>query len=457
MKKSNIAFYLKNKRIENVDCRKIEDGNPGIGGTFYSMIALSTFLSKRKDNLHNYIVYAEAVDFLPDSINKKLIDGEQRLHEYIISDCIDILVVNRITNQDIDERFLKTFRKFDVKLVIWAHCFVPTKMLRIYSRYDNVAGIVCVGKEQLLQYQDHAAFKKSTSIFNGIHIDISKNLKTYSERPNNVVYVGSLVRLKGFHLLARAWKHVLREVPDAKLFVIGSGRLYNRNSTMGVYGIAEKNYESVFIKDIIDGNGSIISSVRFLGILGAEKNTILGNAKVGVPNPSGETETFGYTAIEFQLAGAMVVTKSCPGYLDTVPAESGILYSHTSELAKSIISLLKRDNYKQAESMQYIRDRFSFEIVSEQWESLFSTISSEGGIITRKVFETRDKSWFSKIARMNKTIKEVLPFGYILPSILFYSEIFKQFQFYIRLLSEPKATVVKVYDRYVLRNNQVEK
>ena len=50
---------------------------------------------------------------------------------------------------------------------------------------------------------------------------------------HNVVYLGGLNKYKGFHVLAKAWKKVLAEVSDAKLIVLGSGKLYNRETSMG--------------------------------------------------------------------------------------------------------------------------------------------------------------------------------------------------------------------------------
>ncbi|MCB6981976.1 glycosyltransferase, partial [Bacteroides uniformis] len=68
----------------------------------------------------------------------------------------------------------------------------------------------------------------------------------FEKRNLNVAYVGSLVPAKGFDLLASAWPAVLAKVPDAQLFVVGSGKLYNRNSVLGKWNIADEKFENKF-------------------------------------------------------------------------------------------------------------------------------------------------------------------------------------------------------------------
>ena len=73
--------------------------------------------------------------------------------------------------------------------------------------------------------------------------------------------------------------------------------MYNNNARLGSYGIAEYFYEKKILKPITGDNGQILPSVHFCGVMGAEKFDILNESKVGVPNPSGLTETFGITAV----------------------------------------------------------------------------------------------------------------------------------------------------------------
>lgn len=152
--------------------------------------------------------------------------------------------------------------------------------------------------------------------------------------------MGAVIPSKGLHLLAKAWPEVKKAVPDAELFVIGNGNLYSRNkdtSGLGALGLAEKDYEQMFSKYITEDN-KLSEGVHLLGVLGKEKYDVLAEMKVGVPNPSGRTETFCICAVEMQMMGARIVSKRCAGYLDTV--YNGILYDNSRELAGCIISEL---------------------------------------------------------------------------------------------------------------------
>lgn len=191
----------------------------------------------------------------------------------------------------------------------------------------------------------------------------------FEKRNLNVAYVGSLVPAKGFDLLASAWPAVLAKVPDAQLFVVGSGKLYNRNSVLGKWNIADEKFENKFMKHITNDN-QVLPSVHFLGVLGEEKNDLLLKCRVGVPNPSGNTETFGFTAIEMQSMGCNITTMKCSGYLDTVFTKR-YLYYNSNNLAKNIIKLLLQKEHDYNEVYSFIKQNFSFDKIVLEWEQLF--------------------------------------------------------------------------------------
>ncbi|MDZ7724272.1 MAG: glycosyltransferase [candidate division KSB1 bacterium] len=378
MNNIRVGFYLKNKRISQIDCRNIDRGNPGIGGTFYAMISLIYYLNLFKTSSFVFKTYLEAKMMLPSDINATLVDSTNELGKFILHDNIDILVVSRINELDANEELFSSISKLKCKVIIWAHTFIPPRWINYYSRNLKIVKVVCVGKEQLGLLLDHELYEKSMYIFNGVNCNDSL-YKIDNQRENVVTYIGSLSPHKGFHLLAKSWKKVLKVVPDATLNVIGTGQLYDRKTKLGKYGLAEKYYEKLFVKYILDSSGNILPSVRFLGILGVEKKDVLNKTKVGVPNPSGLTETFGYTAIELQLAGCSIVTKKCPGYLDTVYKESGILLDKTSpyQLANAIISLLQREGYNSNKTVQFIKDNFSFQVITKKWFDLFLAVYND--------------------------------------------------------------------------------
>lgn len=366
-----VAFYIPNDRIKDVDLSTVHMANPGIGGTEYAMFALCYYLSLSigkemilftNKYLKGYkadinIVY---VDSLKDALNKAKISN------------VDIFVLHHSEHSMYRGSF-NTIEGTNISIIVWIHNFLKPKYLTYYRECPNIKKLVFVGKEFMDVYRDHLAYNISTYIYNGIYIDKKINLPKFEYREDNVIYIGNLIPGKGFHLLAKAWKKVIKEIPNAHLHVIGSGKLYDRSAKLGKYGYAERRYENKFMKYLIDNKGEQLSSVTFHGIMGIEKNEIIKQCKVGVPNPSGFSETFGYTAVEMEMLGCLITTIKCPGYIDTVTS-TGILYNKSSKLSQSIIRLLKKKDNNINETLDFIYKKFDFNIIACNWILLFNEI-----------------------------------------------------------------------------------
>jgi glycosyltransferase involved in cell wall biosynthesis len=297
-----------------------------------------------------------------------------------------------------------------------------------------------------------------TAIYNGIDMDnIKKQSETvmpFQQRPLHVTYIGNLAKQKGFHILARAWPQILRDCPDAVLNVIGSGKLYDRNSKLGEYGIAEATYEKAFMPYLKDIDGRIFPSVKFWGIIsGKKKNEILQNTRVGVPNPSGRTETFGYGAIEMQAFGALVATIQCPGHLDTVYQSASILYRKVKyqekELAESVLSLLNRSENRYDEVMQFLEANFSIDKVADEWHQLFMDMMENKEIPVIPI-KANKKYRLKRWKEANRKLKNFIPFGYkILPSLWYVDD----FVWKMKGLLMRKHLFKYLYRRYILKKS----
>lgn len=363
-----VAFYLENRAIRNVDCTDVVSGNPGIGGTQYMILLVATMLSSRENGME-IILYTEVDGKLPDGLNY----------------CVTGDFLNTVHSADKDDVTYLVFRhnaslikdgtlaalRTSTKLIVWDHVFVCYWELDYYAKDPNIFKIINVGREMNDLYRDHPAFKKSCYIYNCVQTsgaEMSVKSHPFNERDKIVTYIGSIVPFKGFHLLAQAWPEVIEKEPTAQLYVIGSGKLYNQGGKMGQYGIAEESYEKL-IMQYLTRDGALLDSVHFMGILGKDKNEILLRTKVGVPNPSGITETFCISAVEMQLMGAVVTTIKAPGYLDTV--RNGHLFGRAGDLAHNIIELLNSNESDYSRALSYFESNFSPESVIPKWEELF--------------------------------------------------------------------------------------
>ena len=284
-----------------------------------------------------------------------------------------------------------------------------------YANAPAVKKIVYVGREMYDLYRDHPSFKKATYIYNCVNLEGCKEAVAkhpFSKRQHVVTYIGSLVPFKGFHKLAEVWPWVLKEVSDAQLYVIGSGKVYHSSAVLGEYGVAESIYESFFMKYLLTEDGHVMPSVHFMGRMGTEKNHILLKTKVGVPNPTGITETFCLSAVEMQSYGATVVTMKAPGYLDTI--KNGVLCSNTKELAETIVRLLRTDESSSYETaMAYFEKEFSVESALAEWERLLQDKNQDSRKL-QLVNPGYRLKWLKEGIRL---ISAVLPMNRILPSV----------------------------------------
>ncbi|MDD6641962.1 MAG: glycosyltransferase [Bacteroidales bacterium] len=382
---NRIAFYLHNPSMPNIDYSGVLQSNPGIPGSEYEFLLVSYLLDIRDNNIDSYLF----VDFdgqFPHTHCLKTID---------LQDCCQQCERMHIDRLIIDIKYLdfKVLDQFADKICIyvWAHNQPSTQLLNILWRKSYISKIINVGYGEMQTYQRHPAYLKSTYIYN---IFPFQNIDYYTKQihfddNHNVVYMGSLQPANGFHILAYHWIEVLRAVPDAQLYVIGSGKLYDRNAVLGHYGIAPKDYENSFMKYLTDSNGNILPSVHFLGLLADEKYEILGKCKVAVPNPTG-IETFCITAIEMQMCGCNITTKDAFAYRDTI-ANKSYLFKQESELSAYIIKRLmdKRDSYESI--YQYITSKFGVEGNIQRWEKELKCTKYTSDFFVVMAYELR---WF---------------------------------------------------------------
>ncbi|MEE9369572.1 MAG: glycosyltransferase family 4 protein [Pontiella sp.] len=404
-----VGFFLDAENMGAKDCREIFEGNPGVGGSEYEVILISALLTLRHAEQFEITVFTNGKLLLPDILQKNAVyfNGADELEILCGKQGIDILVLDARRSS----AYYQAFDTARVMLIPWAECFMSTRQLYRYARAGNIPRIVCVGREELDLYRDHPAFNKSTYIYNAVPIlDSVKKLAVshpFAQRKNEVAYMGSLIPDKGFHCLALVWKDIVKEFPDAVLHVIGSGKLYSQDARLGRYGIADSAYEDSFMPYLTDENGEILSSVHLHGVLGKEKYEVLSRCKVAVPNPSGDTETFGIVAVEMQIAGCLVATKRCPGFMDTV-CDSGILYDDVNELSSAVIDLLRRKDNSYEAMLSEIERKFSYDEVIAQWVELFDSVfRGKPFIPDPQVINSRfQKKWVREI---NRRVRKVLP------------------------------------------------
>lgn len=398
-----VALYIDNRDICSVNCSSLSYGNPGIGGTEYCILFLAQMLKEFYPNIE-VILFVERNQLLPD-VNKVItVNGLDDLIKK--AKVVDILVLSsRREGNPLEQSFFDELEKNSVKTILWGHNYYYADYCERIADCSMIRANVFVGRQQYDRYIDHRLIKKSTFIYN--MYSEAENRRITLEGNHTVTYIGSLIPEKGFQVLASAWKTIISRIPDAQLMVIGGGRLYSRNSVLGPYGIAEESFEKEFMKCLTDDKGRILPSVKFLGVMGTEKEEIIVHTCVGVVNPTGRTETFGISALDFESRGVPVVTVAKGGFLDTIiDHKTGILVNNPKRIANAIICLLTDSdrNKKYGDAGVELSSRFSPKIIVDDWVSLFSKVINDEKIAYIKPYNFYTKNCkFVRIA--NRRIK----------------------------------------------------
>lgn len=372
-----VAFYLENQNISDVDLTHPEFGNPGCGGTEFLFVALPYYMEQATTKLFSPVLLANHIDRLPSNIEclkvSNVLDAARVAKE------LGCLIFIYRPRRHTEVELLELIDQLEINSIAWAHITPLPKHLRAIAKTQYVKALVCVEREQHDLAMDSAVIDKLTCIVNGFDVE-NFQLKNPPTRENNlVVYLGALVPQKGFHILAKIWPKILQRCPDAKLLVIGTGALYDKNSQMGKLGIAEENYENEFIvKYLTNNDGNLHQSVKFLGKLGIEKKEILYRALVGISNPSGQTENCPGSALEFQACGTAVVSGAYYGLLDTVlHGKTGLLGTTEDDLIRNICFCLENPDIAKKLGMSgvdFVKKRYNYEKVVFEWIDLFEAI-----------------------------------------------------------------------------------
>jgi hypothetical protein len=142
---------------------------------------------------------------------------------------------------------------------------------------------------------------------------------------------------------------------------------------MGKFGIADEQYESLFMNYL----GESILSVDFLGKINAEeKNQVVSNSFIGIVNPSGNTENCPASALDFEAYGVPVVSVYKLGLIDTVDnMRTGVLVRNYKRIPKALNELVSNTYFRNELSVNcrnYLSTNFDFSNIVNEWMELFS-------------------------------------------------------------------------------------
>ena len=371
-----VGFYFNNSKYSDVDFSTPYLGNPGIGGTEHMFSLVSYYLA----NYTNVYIFTNHIGKLANNtVNIAVNNFEEALLEADKLN-IDYLICRSFGNK---ESYVLT-KKYNCKIIIWAHNFTKFKELNWICKCENVIKYICVGKNQQDLLIGHPIYKKSTYIYNGLNLSNYKI--TNSNKNNSICYIGAVNKNKGFDICCKTWRRLYDSGYDLDFNIIGSAKLYNSKKILGEYGIATPEYEKEFI-NYITSNGKLIDKVKICGVLGHEdKINVINNSTFGIS--ASQEETFGLVAVEFETLGRPFIAKSNCGFKDTVEnGKTGVLVSSDDELYDACVKTINsnENEYKNmsSECIEFSK-KFDINLIINDWIDTFNELEFSKETIQNK-------------------------------------------------------------------------
>ncbi|MDZ7736261.1 MAG: glycosyltransferase family 4 protein [Gammaproteobacteria bacterium] len=377
--RSKIGFYIDSSKIGSRDLRHPERGNPGVGGSQFVSLNIVRYLLAYAGRYVEPIIITQNPEIFPHYMKCIYVDGGlSEVLETANREQLHYVVCRPSIKKCGIEDFFSRAEKLGVRLVFRAAITPSPRILTAMYESPAAERLVCVGRKQYEDIRDHPIMDKTVQIDDIFDPSPYMPEANISKDGSLVVFVGSLIPAKSFHVLAEAWPEVIRKRPDARLVVVGSGSLYADDSPFGPWGVADEAYERRLRRSLADRDGQPHSSVTFSGCLGAEKIPLLQKARVIVANPTGRTETACAVAKEAAASGTPLIAAKEAAFLDLVQdGKTGILIRGRKQLAKSILTLLNDDELAErmgSNALEYARERYNPGENAIEWANLFDDI-----------------------------------------------------------------------------------
>ena len=293
----------------------------------------------------------------------------------------------------------EVFERGDFDVVHSHHAFTPTPLLALaYARnadvpsvltnhsipgraYDGTMGDILSSAlyplRQYLNLADHiVAVSQAAADFmsllvdyvpisvipNGVDCELFKPRPDVKRSGRRILYVSRLVNRKGPHVLIRAFKRVVGEIPDADLVIVGDGYLGSALRMM-TYDLG------------------LVDSVKFLGDISSERLARIYASSDIFVLPSLHAESFGMVLLEAMASEVPVVASETGGVPEVVKdGDEGILVKPGDEeqLAQAILELLRSEERRSQMAKagrRKVLARYDWRIVGEEMLKLYNSLA----------------------------------------------------------------------------------
>ncbi|NHC42578.1 glycosyltransferase family 4 protein [Bacillus sp. MM2020_1] len=222
---------------------------------------------------------------------------------------------------------------------------------KIKKHYKNLDAITCLTDADKADYENvlGGGSVKLYKIENATHIP-EESAKLENKQ---IIAAGRFSHEKGYDLLIQAFSKVVKQYPDWKLKIFGTGEELGdlRNLIF-----EEKAYNNIYLMPKTD-------------------NIIKEMANSSIYALSSRRESFGMVIIEAMSVGVPCVSFACTGPREVISDnEDGILIEegNVEELATGLLTLIESESLRKklGKKAKENVERYTFNIVGEKWESL---------------------------------------------------------------------------------------
>ena len=287
--------------------------NPGIGGTEFTSIKLALLLGRRYPDLDISLVSTSPLNLAYESKNLEniVVNNLEDFFKICLTEKASFLIVSTMTIAISIEKQL--LQKLSQKTIIWLHH--PFQMV------PEVKNLGCAAHVHVGDYQFHSnkTFYSSSWFIQNPFLSCSTDTGKAFPPSNGVikiVYLGALLKVKGFGHLARQWSSIKNILPEVELHVIGSSATYGKSPEHALIpcdlDFAEEILKYIPLEDIKDRR------VVFHGNLGQEKFEIMRSAHFAILNPTGDSEAFPASPLECMASGLPVIASDDYGMSDSM-------------------------------------------------------------------------------------------------------------------------------------------
>jgi glycosyltransferase involved in cell wall biosynthesis len=222
---------------------------------------------------------------------------------------------------------------------------------KIKKHYKDLDAITCLTDADKADYESvlGGSGVKLYKIENATHIpEESASLEN-----KMVIAAGRFSPEKGFDMLIQAFSKVIKQHPDWKLKIFGTGEELGELRNLI---FEEKAYNNIYLMPKTD-------------------NVIKEMAKSSIYALSSRRESFGMVIIEAMSVGVPCVSFACTGPKEVITdKEDGLLVEegNVDELANGLITLIESESLrkKMGKKAKENVERYTFNVVGEKWENL---------------------------------------------------------------------------------------